>query len=845
MERFSVTGMSCAACSAHVEKAVAALPGVQSVAVSLLTNSMGVEYEGPATAQDICRAVEQAGYGASPVGAEGTKTAQSTQETGEFFAMRRRLVISVCLLLPLMYVSMGTGMWGWPAPEPLKDNPLTVGLYELLLTGLVMVINQKFFLSGVQGLWHRAPNMDTLVAMGALAAFGYSTAQLFSAGLLVNAGRSAGHYLHGYYFESAAMILTLITVGKTLEAYSKGKTTSAIRSLMELAPKTATVLREGKEVTLPVEQVQEGDVFLVRPGESIPVDGEVLSGLGAVNEAALTGESMPVDKVPGSPVTAATLNQSGALTCRATRVGEDTTLSQIIRLVEEAAATKAPIARMADKVSSVFVPAVLGVALVTLLVWLLLGQTVGFALARAISVLVISCPCSLGLATPVAIMVGSGVGAKAGILFKTASALEETGKVSVVVLDKTGTVTRGTPRVTDLLPAQGISEETLLTLAAALEGQSEHPLAKAVTALAGDRTLPQAEEVSALPGHGITGKIDGQTLFGGSQELFSQRGLLPESWRAKGEALAQQGKTPLYFAREGVLLGLIAVADVLREESGEAIAELKSLGITPVLLTGDHALTAQAVARQAGINTVLAQVLPGEKEAEIRRLSEQGSTAMVGDGINDAPALTRAQVGMAIGAGADVALDAADVVLMKSNLLDVPAAVRLSRQVIKNIKENLFWAFFYNIIGIPVAAGVLVGVGITLNPMIAAAAMSLSSVCVVCNALRLNGFSPYEGERPTRTGAEEPAPHTETICPPDVSEETKGEPVMKKTMTIEGMMCTHCKATVEKALSAIPGVTAQVNLEAGTASVNSAAPMDEGTLTKAVTDAGYKVKDIR
>lgn len=654
--------------------------------------------------------------------------------------------MSLCLLLPLMYVSMGRPMFGWPVPA-LLENPAAAGLYELLLAGLVLVVNQKFFVSGFGGLLHRAPNMDTLVAVGAGAAFVYSTAQLF---LVIGGSHGAGTGHGGYYFESAAMILTLITVGKMLEAYSKGKTTSAIRALLDLAPKTAVLLNDGEPVEVPADQVHPGDLVLVRPGESIPVDGDVVSGQSAVNEAALTGESMPVDKGPGDPVTAATLNQSGALTVRTSRVGEDTTLSRIIKLVEEASATKAPIARMADKVSGIFVPAVLGVALVTCVVWLLLGQTMGFALARAISVLVISCPCSLGLATPVAIMVGSGVGAKQGILFKNAAALEAAGRVQTVVLDKTGTVTRGEPAVTDLLPAEGISEENLLTLAAALEAQSEHPLARAVTDCAAQRgiTPPLASDFAALTGNGVTAVVEGQALLGGKTGFLAEKGLLTEAWVQRGETLARQGKTPLYFARGDQLLGLIAVADTIRPESAAAIGELKDLGLTPVLLTGDQEATARAVAAQAGIEEVIAQVLPQEKEAQIRRLSEQGDVAMVGDGINDAPALTRAQVGIAIGAGADVALDAADVVLLKSTLRDVPAAIRLSRQVVKNIKENLFWAFFYNVIGIPIAAGVLIGIGVTLNPMLAAAAMSLSSLCVVANALRLNGFSPYGKQLP-------------------------------------------------------------------------------------------------
>ena len=829
MERFNVTGMSCAACSARVEKVVSALPGVESVAVSLLTNSMGVEFSSPTTSEAICQAVQEAGYGASPV--QETKPAAPAQDdTGEWKGIRLRLMVSVILLLPLMYVSMGHPMGGWPVPAFL-ENPAASGLYQLLLSGLVMVVNQKFFVNGFGGLLKRAPNMDTLVAMGSAAAFLYSTGQLF---LVVNGdhGAMTGH--SGYYFESAAMILTLITVGKMLEAYSKGKTTNAIRALMDLAPKRATILKDGLPVEVPAEQLRPGDLVLVRPGEAIPVDGEVISGQSAVNEAALTGESMPVDKGPGDPVTAATLNQSGSLTIRTLRVGEETTLSRIIQLVEEASATKAPMARLADKVSGIFVPVVLVIALATCLIWLALGQTFGYAVARAISVLVISCPCSLGLATPVAIMVGSGVGAKHGILFKTASALEAAGKVKTVVLDKTGTVTRGEPSVTDLIPAEGVSETELLILAASLEAQSEHPLAKAILAKAKGLPLPVAVDFAALPGNGVRGVVNGRTIQGGKTGFLQEQGILNQTWADKGESLAAQGKTPLYFAADGQLLGLIAVADTIRPESAAAIAELKELGVTPVLLTGDQETTAKAVAAQAGIEEVIAQVLPDQKEERVRLLSEAGEVAMVGDGINDAPALTRAQVGIAIGVGADVALEAADVVLLKSSLADVPASIRLSRKVVKNIKENLFWAFFYNIIGIPIAAGALVGVGITLNPMLAAAAMSLSSFCVVTNALRLNGFSPYQGSKYL------PEPQAE----PNQEPEPEGEILMNKTMNIEGMMCVHCKAHVEKALQAIPGVTVQVDLEAGQAAVTCPDTVTVEDLTKAVTEAGYTVKGI-
>ena len=840
MERFNVTGMSCAACSARVEKAVAALPGVEAVSVNLLTNSMGVEFAAPATAEAICQAVDRAGYGASPAAGE-PKTAAPALDTGDWKPIRNRLIVSVCLLLPLLYVTMGHGMLGWPVPA-LLAGPAASGLYQLLLTGLVMVVNQRFFISGVGGLLHRAPNMDTLVAMGAGAAFVYSTAQLFAV-LGGDRGAMTGH--SGYYFESAAMILTLITVGKLLEAVSKGRTTDAIRALMDLAPATANVLdNDGRPVPTPIDQVRPGDLVLVRPGESVPVDGEVVSGQSAVNEAALTGESLPVDKGPGDPVTAATLNQSGALTVVTRRVGKDTTLSRIIALVEEASATKAPIARTADKVAGVFVPAVLGVALLTCIVWLLLGQGLGYALARAISVLVISCPCSLGLATPVAIMVGSGVGAKHGILFKTAAALEAAGKVDTVVLDKTGTLTKGEPAVTEILPADGVEEKTLLRLAASAEARSEHPLGRAVWEASAREhiTLLPVKDVQALPGSGIRGMVDGKPLLGGKRDFLKGLGLLDEELERRGEALAGQGMTPLYFAWGGTPLGLIAVADTLRPESAETIRDLKEgLGVTPVLLTGDQETTARAIADQAGIHRVVAQVLPHEKEAVVRELTGQGMTAMVGDGINDAPALTRATVGIAIGAGADVALDAADVVLLKSSLADVPAAIRLSRQVVKNIKENLFWAFFYNVIGIPIAAGVLVKAGVTLNPMLAAAAMSLSSLCVVTNALRLNGYSPYPaGKTPPRPAAAPTAKET----PGEAPEKPKGEPTMNKTMRIEGMMCVHCKANVEKALAAIPGVEAKVDLDAGTAAVVCPEGVADETLAAAVTEAGYTVKSV-
>ena len=843
MERFNVTGMSCAACSARVEKVVSALPGVEAVSVNLLTGSMGVEFAAPATAEAICQAVDRAGYGASPAAGETRAgTAAHLPDAGDWKPIRTRLIVSLCLLLPLLYVTMGHGMLGWPVPVLLED-PAASGLYQLLLAGLVMVVNQKFFVSGVGGLLHKAPNMDTLVALGAGASFVYSTAQLFSV-LAGDREAMTGH--SSYYFESAAMILTLITVGKLLEACSKGRTTDAIRALMDLAPGSANVLdNDGRPVPTPIENVRPGDLVLVRPGESIPVDGEVLHGQSAVNEAALTGESLPVDKVPGDPVTAATLNQSGALTVVTRRVGGDTTLSRIIALVEEASATKAPIARLADRVAGIFVPAVLAVALATCIVWLLLGQSPGYALARAISVLVISCPCSLGLATPVAIMVGSGVGAKHGILFKTAAALETAGKAGTVVLDKTGTLTMGEPAVTEIIPAEGVEEGRLLRLAASVEARSEHPLGRAVWERSAQDhiTLLPVQDVQALPGSGIRGLVDGRPLLGGKRDFLKGLGLLSEDLERQGEALAARGKTPLYFAWDGKLLGLIAVADTLRPESIETIRDLKeNLGVTPVLLTGDQETTARAIADQAGIDRVIAQVLPQEKEAVVRDLTEQGMTAMVGDGINDAPALTRATVGIAIGAGADVALDAADVVLLKSSLADVPAAIRLSRKVLKNIKENLFWAFFYNVIGIPVAAGVLVKAGVTLNPMLAAAAMSLSSLCVVTNALRLNGYSPYPaGNTPP---VPEAAPAAIEEIPGETPDETEGEPTMNKTMTIEGMMCVHCKANVEKALAAIPGVTAQVDLDAGTAAVTCPETVTEADLTAAVTEAGYTVKGV-
>lgn len=845
-EKFNLTGMTCAACSAHVEKAVAAVEGVSEVTVSLLTNSMSVQYEAPASAQAICQAVQMAGYGASPEQKAQTnaQAAREALEDHETPKLARRLIASLVLLIPLMYVSMGALMWGWPIPAGFRENPMAIGLYQLLLTTAVMVINQRFFISGVTSLIHGGPNMDTLVAMGSAAAYLYSVAMLFA---MSGDAAHAEHYLHELYFESAAMILTLITVGKLLEARSKGKTTNAIKSLMDLAPKTARVLRGGKEETIPAEEVQIGDTFLVRPGESIPVDGRVVEGESAVNEAALTGESLPVDKQPGSLVSAATLNQNGFLTCTATRVGGDTTLSQIIEMVENAAATKAPIAKVADKVSGIFVPAVIGIALVTFVVWMLVGETFGFALARAISVLVISCPCALGLATPVAIMVGSGLGAKNGVLFKTASALEAAGKIDFVILDKTGTVTEGKPQVTDLRPNEEVAKEELLAVAAALEEKSEHPLARAIREHAQKEglTYEPVEAFSAMPGHGVQGSIHGARAIGGNAALMQEQGLLTESMRRAGEALAEEGKTPLYFALGTKLLGIIAVADVVKPDSAQAIRELEGMGIQTIMLTGDNRRTAEAIGRQVGLQKVISDVLPGDKEAVVRSLSTLGKTAMVGDGINDAPALTRADVGIAIGAGADVALDAADVVLMKSSLLDVPAAIRLSRQVLRNIHENLFWAFFYNCIGIPLAAGVLIPVlGWQLNPMFGAAAMSLSSFCVVMNALRLNLFQVHSAKRDV-PHKKIPLPDTlpglmdrNAPCPiPEKKEENK----MTKTVYVEGMMCAHCQAHVKKALEGVTGVTgAEVSLEDKKAVVTLAQDVSDEALMNAVKEAGYE-----
>ena len=836
MEQYTVTGMSCAACSARVEKAVSAVPGVTSCSVSLLTNSMGVE--GTASAQAVVSAVQAAGYGASLKGASSAPTAAAQEDAladRETPALKRRLIASLGFLLALMYVSMGHMMWGWPLPACLEGNHVAMGLLQMLLTVAVMVINQKFFINGFRSLLHGAPNMDTLVALGAAASFGYSTYALFAmTGAQVRGDAAAVmRYMHEFYFESAAMILALITVGKMLEARSKGKTTDALRSLMKLAPQTATLVRGGQELAVPIAQVQRGDVFVVRPGESIPVDGVVLEGESAVNESALTGESIPVDKAVGDSVSAATTNQSGFLRCEATRVGEDTTLSQIIKMVSDAAATKAPIAKVADRVSGVFVPTVIALAILTTAVWLLCGQSIGFALARGISVLVISCPCALGLATPVAIMVGNGLGAKNGILFKTAVSLEETGKTEIVALDKTGTITQGEPRVTDVLPAEGMTQGALLSLAAALEQRSEHPLARAVMMRAEEDGLTAAPvgDFRALPGNGLTATLSGETLLGGSLSFVSSQVDVPRSIRQKAEALAEEGKTPLLFAQAGRLAGVIAVADVIKADSPAAIAALRNMGIRVVMLTGDNEKTARAIGRLAGVDEVIAGVLPEGKESVIRRLQAQGRVAMVGDGINDAPALTRADIGVAIGAGTDVAIDAADVVLMKSRLSDVPAAIRLSRATLRNIHENLFWAFFYNVIGIPLAAGVWIPLfGWTLNPMFGAAAMSLSSFCVVSNALRLNLFKLHDAGKDKKINR-----HSKH----------KEETTMVKTMKIEGMMCGHCEAAVKKALEAIDGVaSAEVSHTDGTAVVTLSKPVENAALRKAVEDKDYTVTDI-
>ena len=843
MEKFDVTGMTCAACSAHVERAVRGVEGVKEVAVSLLTNSMTVDFSSPATAEKICAAVSAAGYGAAPQNIGGKKeNKKSTLESGEPKKILYRLIASAALLLPLMYVSMGHLMWGWPLPEIFASDPLAIGLYQLLLTTAVSVINQRFFISGTKSLLHGAPNMDTLVSLGSAAAYIYSTAVLFEmCHAAVNGDiQTAMHHLHGLYYESAAMILTLITVGKYLEAVSKGRTTDAIKSLMDLAPKTACVIRDDKETVIPAEEVIKGDVFVVRPGESIPVDGRVISGESAVDESALTGESIPVDKAQGSAVSAATLNQNGFLTCEATRVGEDTTLSQIIETVENAAATKAPIAKIADKVSGVFVPAVMAIALVAGAAWLISGRPFSFALARAISVLVISCPCALGLATPVAIMVGSGVGAKHGVLFKTASALEQTGKTQIVVLDKTGTLTKGKPQVTDILPASGYDADSLLRLAASLESKSEHPLAAAITRRAGESNVEtdEAQGFTALPGHGVRAEINGKTAIGGNAALIKSKGMLDADMKALGERLADEGKTPLYFAFDGRIAGIIAVADVVKEDSGQAISELKDMGIRTVMLTGDNRRTALSVAKQTGIDEVVSDVLPGDKAEVVEKLRKYGKVAMVGDGINDAPALTQADIGIAIGAGADVALDAADVVLMKSSVGDVAAAIRLSRQTLRNIHENLFWAFFYNCIGIPIAAGALISAfNIALNPMLGAAAMSLSSFCVVTNALRLNFFKP---DRPFKGKSKQPA-ELPKLMPTEENIKNTEETAMKKTVYINGMMCSHCTAHVQKALGALDGVeSVEVSLEDKKAVLTLNKNVDDAVITAAVREAGYE-----
>ena len=858
MEQYNVTGMSCAACSARVEKAVKKVPGVTSCSVSLLTNSMGVE--GTASPAAILSAVQEAGYGASPKNASASKASDASADLDaladrETPKLKRRLIASLGFLLVLMYFSMGHMMWGWPLPHWFDGNHIAMGLVQLILAGIIMVINQKFFISGFKGLIHGAPNMDTLVALGSMASYVWSTYALFAMTDAQLHGNDAlvMHYMMEFYFESAAMILTLITVGKMLEARSKGKTTDALKSLMKLAPKTATLVRDGAEVTVSIADVQKGDIFVVRPGENIPVDGLVLEGVSAVNESALTGESIPVDKAAGDRVSAATTNQSGFLRCEATRVGEDTTLSQIIKMVSDAAATKAPIAKIADTVSGYFVPAVISIAVLTTIVWLLLGRELGYALARGISVLVISCPCALGLATPVAIMVGNGLGAKNGILFKTAASLEAAGRTQIVALDKTGTITEGAPRVTDLLPAEGVSETELLTLAAALESRSEHPLAKAVLACSEAKAItpPTVTDFAALPGNGLTAKLDGVDIFGGSASFIQSKLPLPATLTQQAEQLAAEGKTPLFFGGAGHLRGVIAVADTIKADSPEAIRQLQNMGIRVVMLTGDNQRTADAIGRQAGVDEVIAGVLPDGKEAVIRQLQASGKVAMVGDGINDAPALTRADTGIAIGAGTDVAIDAADVVLMNSRLSDVPAAIRLSRAALRNIHENLFWAFIYNIIGIPLAAGLFIPFGLTLNPMFGAAAMSLSSFCVVSNALRLNLFdlhSTKHDHKKASPAAVSAQPVAENNTPSDTEApdgKMEDDP-MKKTLNIEGMMCCHCEARVKKALEAIPGVSEAVASHTdGTAVVTLTEDVADDVLKNAVEAQDYKVTGIQ
>lgn len=842
MEQYTVTGMSCAACSARVEKAVSGVKGVTSCSVSLLTNSMGVE--GTASPEDIIAAVQDAGYGAALKNGKNNPAVQAasnadTLKDKETPVLKKRLIASLGFWIVLMYASMGHMMWGWPLPAFFEGNHIAMGLLQLLLTVIIMVINQKFFISGFKSLWHRAPNMDALVSLGSSAAFLYSTIALFAMTDAQVKGNmdAVMMYMDEFYFESAATILTLITLGKMLEARSKGKTTDALKGLMKLAPKTAVLLENGAEITVPIEQVAKGSIFVVRPGENIPVDGTVLEGCSAVDESTLTGESIPVDKAAGSSVSAGTLNQSGFLRCEATRVGEDTTLSQIIQMVSDAAATKAPIAKVADKVSGVFVPAVISIAVITVAAWLLSGQTVGFALARGISVLVISCPCALGLATPVAIMVGNGMGAKNGILFKTAVSLEETGKVQIVALDKTGTITQGAPKVTDILPAEGVTETELLSLAYTLEKKSEHPLARAIQERAeqGGLTAAEVQQFQALPGNGLTASLDGTALYGGSFQFISSHYPVPAKMKAASERLSEEGKTPLFFARSSALCGIIAVADTIKEDSPQAIAEMQNMGIHVVMLTGDNERTAKAIGAQVGVDEVIAGVLPDGKESVIQKLKEKGKVIMVGDGINDAPALTRADIGVAIGAGTDVAIDAADVVLMKSRLSDVPAAIRLSRATLRNIHENLFWAFLYNTIGIPLAAGLLIPVlGWQLNPMFAAAAMSLSSFCVVTNALRLNFFRMHD------SGMDHTVKKHSSI------KTAKEQKSMKKTMKIEGMMCGHCEMHVKKALETLEGVSnAEVSHQAGTAIVALEKDVPDEILQKAVSDEGYEVISIQ
>ncbi len=838
MKQYNVTGMSCAACSTRVEKAVTKLEGVTACSVSLLTNSMGVE--GEVAPETVIRAVEEAGYGASLKGAE-KKQSVSEQEDAlkdrETPLLKKRLFSSIIFLIILMYISMGHMMWNWPLPVFFMDNHVAMGLLQLLLTVIIMVINQKFFISGFKSLFHKAPNMDTLVALGSSAAFVYSTYALFAmTDAQVKGDMDAVmHYMHEFYFESAAMILTLITVGKMLEAHAKGKTTDALKGLMQLAPKTAVILKDGKEQEVSIEQVKKGDLFVVRPGKNIPVDGIIVEGSSAINESALTGESIPVDKEKGDDIFAATINQSGFLTCEATKVGEDTTLSKIIQMVSDAAATKAPIAKVADKVSGVFVPVVILLALVTIAVWLLAGESVGFSLARGISVLVISCPCALGLATPVAIMVGNGVGAKNGILFKTAESIEQTGKMDVIAFDKTGTITKGEPTVTDVIPGEGITEEALVEYAASLESKSEHPLASAIIQYAGEQNIQMDEvtEFTALPGNGLTAKQKGEQLFGGNQIWIQKQVTIADTILQKAEMLAKEGKTPLFFAKEKTFLGIIAVADVIKEDSARAVKQLQDMGLRVVMLTGDNENTAKAIGRQAGVDQVIADVLPEGKEQVVRQLQKQGKVAMVGDGINDAPALTRADMGIAIGAGTDIAIDAADVVLMKSRLLDVPAAIRLSRATLKNIHENLFWAFFYNVIGIPLAAGIWIPIfGWKLNPMFGAAAMSLSSFCVVTNALRLNLCRLYDTKKDRKRKQRK--------------QNQQEDAIMTKTMKIEGMMCGHCEARVKKALEALPQVTeAEVSHKKGTAVVTLAEEISDAELTKAVEEQDYTVTSVQ